>query len=342
LKKAEENAAMRILILGGTRFIGPHVVRRLHHEGHHVAVFHRGRTQAELPGDILHLIGVRLDLSASTTAFRSFAPQVVVDMIAYTEADARSLVATFRGLAERTVILSSGDVYRAYGRFIGTEPGPVEAVPLAEDAPLREVFFPYRSMAKTPDDLEYGYDKIPVERVVLAEPDLPATVLRLPMVYGPDDYQHRLYDYLRRMDDGRRAILLDERMAGWRCTRGYVEDVAAAIVLAIRDPRAAGQIYNVGEATAWTEAEWMRRIGQVVGWRGQVVTVPPGRLAVPGNVEQDLVMETSRIRRELGYTEMTSPMEALTRTVEWERRHPPDNRQVDYQMEDRLLTELAL
>ncbi len=68
-------------------------------------------------------------------------------MIAYTEADATGLVEAFRGLARRTVVISSADVYRAYGRFIGTESGPIEPTPLTEDSPLRTALFPYRKQA---------------------------------------------------------------------------------------------------------------------------------------------------------------------------------------------------
>jgi uncharacterized protein YbjT (DUF2867 family) len=57
------------------------------------------------------------------------------------------------------------------------------------------------------------------------------------------------------MDDGRSAILLEKGMASWRWTHGYVEDVAAAVALAVMDERAAGRTYNVGEADPlpWTE-----------------------------------------------------------------------------------------
>ena len=43
---------MRILIIGGTRFIGPQVVRRLHAQGHEVTLFHRGKSKADLPAEI--------------------------------------------------------------------------------------------------------------------------------------------------------------------------------------------------------------------------------------------------------------------------------------------------
>jgi nucleoside-diphosphate-sugar epimerase len=333
---------MRILLLGGTRFLGPPLVRRLAAMGHAAAVFHRGRTHADLPAGVEHILGDRDRLTDHAAELRRFRPQVVIDLIAYYERHALGLLAVFRGVAERAVVLSSGDVYRAYGVFHGSEPGPVEPVPLAEDAPLRGVLFPYRAQAAGPDDLAYGYDKIPVERTVLGDPALSGTVLRLPMVHGPGDYQHRLYPYLRRIDDGRPAVLLDEAMAGWRCTRGYVEDVAGAIALAATDPRAAGRVYNVGEAHAPSEAEWVRAVGLAAGWRGEVVIVPRGRLPAPGNLEQDVVTDTTRIRRELGYHEEVPPAEALRHTVEWERRHPPDPAPpADYATEDALLADLG-
>jgi nucleoside-diphosphate-sugar epimerase len=329
---------MRALLIGGTHFIGPPLVRRLVRLGHEVAVFHRGRTQVDLPPEVRHILGDRDRLADHAAELRRFRPQVVIDLIAYFEAHARGLLEVFRGVAERSVVLSSGDVFRAYGVFHGTESGPVEPVPLREGAPLRSVPFPYRATAKGPDDLAYSYDKVPVERAILGEPSLPGTVLRLPMVHGPGDYQHRLYPYLRRMDDGRPAILLDEALAGWRCTRGYVEDVAAAVALAATGPRAAGRVYNIGEADALTESEWVRAVGEAAGWKGEVVAVPGGRLPVLGNMAQDLVTDTGRIREELGYREEVPPAEALRRTVGWERSNPPaEAPPLDYAEEDRAL-----
>jgi nucleoside-diphosphate-sugar epimerase len=336
--------AMRVLVIGGSRFLGPLVVRRLVGLGHEVAVFHRGQTQAELPPGVEHILGDRHDLGAYLAQFRRLSPEVVVDMIAFHEADALGLVATFRGLARRAVVISSGDVYQAYGRFLGLEPGPIEPAPLAEDSPERTVLFPHRNQAQGPDDFFYQYDKIPVERVVRGEPDLLGTVLRLPMVHGPGDPYGRLSSYLKRMDHQRPAIVLDEGMARWKCPRGYVEDVAAAIALAVVDDRAAGRTYNIGEPVACTEAEWVQRIGEIAGWRGEVVTVPVGRDPLPYRFEQDLDMDSRRIREELGFAEVAAPQEALPRTIAWERAHPGGPTSgvglLDYNAEDALLAEL--
>jgi nucleoside-diphosphate-sugar epimerase len=211
-------------------------------------------------------------------------------------------------------------------------------VPLAGDAPLRKVLYIARASASGPDDPMYHYEKIQVEKVVLSDSSLPGTVLRLPMVYGPGDYQHRLYPYLRRMDDRRPILLLDEGLARWRCPRGYVEDVAAAIALAVTKSEAAGRVYNVAEPIACTEADWVARIGEAVGWGGKIVPVPRGRLPVAFNTDQHLVMDPTRIRAELGYEEIVPPAEALRRTIAWERAHPP-TQSVDYAAEDALLAE---
>jgi nucleoside-diphosphate-sugar epimerase len=143
------------------------------------------------------------------------------------------------------------------------------------------------------------------------------------------------------MVDGRRVIVLDEEWARWRCLRGYVADVATAIALAVTDPRAVGRVYNVAEPNAWTEAEWVTRIAEAAGWGGRIVTAPRGRLPVPFRTDQDLVADSSRIRAELGYTEVVAPGEALRQTVAWERQHLPDQ-PADYAAEDAVIAELGV
>ncbi|QEH31596.1 NAD dependent epimerase/dehydratase family protein [Aquisphaera giovannonii] len=335
---------MKVLILGGTNFLGPPLVRRLAGLGHEVAVFHRGRTRAELPAGVAEIRGDRHELRAHASEFRRLGPEVVVDMIPFTEADALGVVDAFRGLARRAVAISSADVYRAYGRFLGMEGGPVEPTPLSEDAPLRSALFPHRAQAWGPEDFLRDYDKIPAERAYLGDPELPATVLRLPMVHGPGDPYRRLSGYLGRMDEGRPAIVLDEVMARWKCPRGYVEDVAAAIARAVLDDRAAGRVYNVADPAAFTEAEWVARIGEAAGWRGEVLTAPAGRIPLPFHCKQDLDTDPSRLVRELGDVERVDGMEALARTIAWERANPPGTARapglLDHASEDALLAEI--
>jgi nucleoside-diphosphate-sugar epimerase len=336
---------MRILVIGGTGFSGPHVVRRLVNLGHEVVLFHRGRTEAALPDGVRHILGHRDHLHDLADQLVRFAPQIVLDMIPSTEQHARDVMSVFTGVARRVVALSSQDVYRAYGKLIGIEPGPLEPVPLTEDSALRQKRYPYRERVDPGHSL-FHYDKILAEQVFMGNPGLPATILRYPMVYGPRDWQHRLFPVLKRMDDRRPAIVLEQSMARWRWTRGYVENVAAAVVLAVTDERATGRVYNVGEEETHSEAQWVREIGAAAGWSGEVVTVPrdrlPAHLVPDVNTAQHMVVDTIRIREELGYAEPVSRDEALGRTVAWERAHPPaevDPQAFDYAAEDALLAE---
>jgi nucleoside-diphosphate-sugar epimerase len=334
---------MRILVIGGTRFIGRAVVRLLSEQGHEVAVFHR--TQATVPLGVQQIFGDRAQLHSFKQDFARFSPEVMLDMIPFVEEDARSIMDLFKGIVRRVVAISSQDVYRAYGRLLRTEPGPADSIPLTEASPLRKKLYPYRgaTLRASEDKQRWmdDYDKIPIERTIMSDPDLPGTILRLPMVYGPGDGQHRLFEYLKRMDDKRPTILLDAAVASWHWTRGYVENVAAAIVLAITDDRAAGRIYNVGEAHTLTIAEWVRAIADAAGWNGSIVTLPadrlPPHLVADMDTTQDLLVDTTRIRRELGYREPIELNEALARTISWERANPPteiDPKQFDYVAED--------
>lgn len=338
---------MRILILGGTRFMGPRVVARLARAGHELCVFHRGRSRTRLPDGCRELFGDRRQLEAHARELRAADPDCVLDMIAATEADALALVGVFSGHAARLVVVSSMDVYRPYGRMLGREVGPPDPVPLDEDGPLRESRYPYQGETPRASDdparwLD-DYDKILVEETVLAAADLEATVLRLPMVYGPDDYQHRLHPYLKRMDDDRPAILLDRARAAWKVSRGYVDNMAAAIALAVIDARASGRTYNVCEPHTPSEQEWVESIARAAGWPGRIEIVPAS--ALPESLREEgtdhhLACDASRIRRELGYREVVDRHSALARTVAWERAHPPeqiDAAAFDYAAEDRVL-----
>ena len=338
---------MRILIIGGTRFIGPFVVRRLAQIGHSVTLFTRGEIKADMPESVKRIHGNRHDLSSFTQEFREFAPDVVLDMIPFTEEEARHFVHVFKGMTERVVSISSADVYRAYGRLLRHEMGAPDPVPLREDAPLRESLYPHRAQAEGEGDYKYYYDKTLVERLVMNESGLPATVLRLPATYGVGDPQHRLFGYLKRMDDRRPHILLEERQARWRWTRGYVENVAEAIALAVTDERAKNRIYNVGEIDALAEADWVRAIGRVAGWSGEVFTVParflPKHVMTNADYDHHLVTDTTRIRTELGFDERVSREEALRRTIEWERAQPPEKlypAQIEYAAEDAAVAKI--
>ena len=356
---------MRILLIGGTGFIGRHLVhmwrspsswrgpfrpamdRAAIDRDVDLTIFHRGTTPAY---GVREIIGDRRQLPAYAGALRALKPDVVIDLILSSGAQARDLMSVFRGAAGRVVALSSGDVYRACGVLHGFEPGPLQPIPLTESSELRTKPQTYpaaqiEALKQVFGWIDDDYDKIPVEREILGDDELPGTVLRLPMVYGPGDFAHRFHPIIKRIVDGRPAILIEEKLAAWHPPRGYVENVAAAIALAATLDRAAGRIYNVSEPDSPTELEWAQQIARIMDWNGEFVVLPadrmPSHLKMPVNFEQHWVYDTSRVRDELGYQEPLGREEGLRRTIEWERANPPTTfnpHPFDYAAEDRALS----
>ncbi len=177
---------MRVLVIGGVSFIGLAVTRELLAGGHEVAVYHCGRMEPDEARGATHIHGDRDALEAARTRIGAFHPDVAIHMIAMTEAHGTAFTRALRGIAGRAVVISSQDVYRAYGRLLGAEPGPPDVTPLSEDAPLRERLYPHRQeQPRAEDDPARWmdmYEKILVERTVMAEPALPCAVIRLPAV----------------------------------------------------------------------------------------------------------------------------------------------------------------
>jgi hypothetical protein len=238
------------------------------------------------------------------------------------------------------------DVYRACAVTHRLEEGPLEPVPLTEDSRLRTKLQTYPAELITVLRRFFGwidedYDKIPVEHIIMGDSELPGTICRLPMVYGPGDKLRRFHPVLKRLDDGRRAIIYEAGLAAWKTPRGYVENVAAALALAAVDDRAARRIYNVAETPAFSELEWARKIAAATGWTGDFVVLPwdhtPEHLRQPGNSAQHWEADSTRIRNELGYREPVSIEEGIRRTIEWERANPPGEfnpHRFDYAAED--------
>ena len=280
---------MRILIIGGTRLSGPFLVRNLLRLGHRVLLFHRGNNRSNIPAGVEQILAPphpgaspdRYQLRNFAEAFRAFEPDVAIHMIAFTREDAEIFIETFRGVATRAVVPSSSDVYRVMGILNRTESGPPVPVPINENGPLRDKLSIHGE----------GNEKRWVEQVVLSDPKLPTTVLRLPAIYGPGSYRHN--DWIKRMLDDRPAIIIGTGEAKFRFTHSFAEDIGLATTLAAIDERAAGRIYNVGERehAAGTKAPGRfresgrlsrpdRRSGRRTYPRRRWVAVPRSGLAV--------------------------------------------------------------
>lgn len=282
----------KALLIAGNGSIGRRVAVALSAEGRQTIVHHAGARQIPQGAHISEIVVERTPLPI--IAFPSNTTQLEADaaihFMCMGAADATAFVAAFDGKAKRLVLISSCDVYRAYGRFSGLEPGPPDPTPLNESAPLRSQRYPYRARASDETRMEYWYEKRDAEDALSAARSSEVTVLRLPKVYGPDANADlaTVYGY--------------ERQADFRWTHGHVDNVAASIALAAFHPAAAGQTFNLGELRTPTMGE---RLSALPSRRG-AFPLPRGL-----DFNHQLHFDTRKIRDVLGYRDVVDEVEAM-------------------------------
>ena len=288
---------------------------------------HRGTTE---PGDlpsVAHLHTERRQLSQSRDKLEAFAPAAIVDCLAMSPDDARTLLTALPSPELHRVVLSSQDVYRAFAT-VQRNGLATDAVPIDEQAPVR---YPSRD---EPGFEEYS--KLEVEDAVLAAG---ATVLRLPMVFGPYDYQRREEFVLKRVRAGRTRIPVGTANA--LLPLALVDDVARGVVAAVERGAKGGEVFNLAPAQTDPMAVWMQRILTAAGSSAELVRVPdgtvlPSDLGLTAAFSQPLVISSTKARHELGYQD-TDRDEAVRQSVHWHVAHPPEESAADFGADDRAL-----
>ena len=318
---------MRVVVLGGTRFIGRATVEELAAAGHELLIVHRGQLEPDDLPPATHLHCERTELAAHRSELDSFGADAVIDFFALTRADAERALEAIPNV-RRWIVISSVDVYRAFGSLLaGRESDPV---PITEESPVRAERYPYRGKLAGRED----YDKLDVEDVYVPRG---ALVVRLPMVYGERDYQRREEFILRRVRAGRKRIPFGT--GSWLTCRGYVRDIARAIHLALDNPTVTG-VLNLCEDRNYTMRLWARMILEAAGSDAELVTVSddvlPDDLEETGNLAQHIAASAQKARRVLGWT-TSDPGQSLETSVRWHLDHPPANASQDFAADDRAL-----
>lgn len=179
--------SLRILFLGGTGFIGPHMVRYAMYRGHRVTLFNRGRTAPDLFPGAEALVGDR-DGKLDALAGRQW--DAVIDNSGYVPRHVRDSTALLRESVRRYVFISTGSVYRLDQPEIDEN---AELLPI-EDPQSEDV------------NRYYGPLKILCERAVHDAYAHRGTVLRLHIVAGPGDPTDRFTYWPVRIDTGGEVI----------------------------------------------------------------------------------------------------------------------------------------
>jgi nucleoside-diphosphate-sugar epimerase len=174
---------MKILILGGTRFVGKRLVLLLAHQGHDVTVGSRGKTSVSFPNNVQRLKLDRASKDSMATALQNTRWDVVYDQICFYADDASHAVEVLEGKTRRYVLCSSAAVYK----------DPLDAGEDQFDASMHPIRNEDRSKTS------YADGKREAEAVISRHTGFPAVAVRFPIILGPDDYSKRLLLQVQRI-----------------------------------------------------------------------------------------------------------------------------------------------
>ena len=254
---------MRVLVLGGTRFVGRHVVEVALARGHDVTLLHRGGKDEPFP-DAEHLHADR-DQGLDVLAGRTF--DATVDVSAYFPRQVDQVADVLGRAAGRYVVISSTSVYA-----LPDGPGFDESSHLVEAASydVDEI-----------TDTTYGQLKVAIEQAARARFGDRATVVRPTYVIGPYDYTDRFTYWVRRISEGGEVLapgdaadpiqLIDARdMATWIV--GLAEnDVAGTFHAVSPEPpftfgdmlaAIAAEVAPAGTTLTWVDRRWLLDQGE--------------------------------------------------------------------------------
>jgi len=319
---------VRILIVGGTRRCGPHIVKELLERGHSVVCYHRGQHNVSLSDGARQLQGDRRDYAAFEEQMAHVEADLVIDMIAFDHKDVQSIVRAFSKRIQRYICISTYHVYEAWEAAWKRIPTS-QPVPIPEEAPQRQLLHPYGE--------EQRFEKLLVEREALKAQDrgdFPITILRWPALYGPGDTTPREWYYVRQALDGRKQIAVPD---GGQALfpRGYLENMAHTVVLAVDHHTDSASVYNAADVAALSLRQIVEMVGEILEHTWEIIPVPRQFMphgpksqllpysCDPYDIEPHLLFDLTRIRTDLGYRDLVPITTAMENTVKWLVDHQP-------------------
>jgi nucleoside-diphosphate-sugar epimerase len=327
---------MKALVIGGTGPTGHLIVSGLLSRGYTVAMLHTGRHEvAEIPPEVEH---IHTD-PFSEEALRQALDNRTFDLTLAAYGRLRRIAEVMKGRTGRFISIGGAPAYRGYMNpgVLSTRAMPMPTAEDSELVPIEEEDAKGWRVAQT----EYAVFEI--------HPS--ATHFRYPYLYGRYQIGPREWSVVRRILDGRESIIVAEDGLSLSHA-GYVENVAHAMLLAIDKPDASsGQIYNCGDEHQLTIRQRIEIIAAALSARLEIVSMPwrfaiPARpmLAQPRTTHR--VLDMSKLRNQLGYSDLVAPEKALAMTAHWLKHHPlPPNGMdekilqdpFDYRAEDELI-----
>ena len=327
---------MDVLILGGSRCIGFHLVMLLHSQGHTVTVLNRGQTKVQLPNEVRRIVADRSVPDQVTSALDGHVYDAVFDISGYRPSEIEPVIEMLDGNVGNYIFCSTVAVYASS-----------ETVPICEDSPLN----------RGPQADDYSREKILCEDLLLekfSRSGFPVSIIRPPYVYGPRDQEvQRLFSIFSKLSLGRKLIAPGEGNALTHSV--HVNDLVTAFTTIPGCAEALGEVFTVAGLEAVTFNGYIDLIAKVMRVEPQVVRVGIrdyeemiDALSPIHSYEifdlgwqESAVYSTEKIRNQLGWVPRYDLHLGLEMTYRWWLEQGLDRESLDFSADDRALEWLS-
>ena len=278
--------SLSVLFVGGTGQISLPCVARAVAAGHRVAVFNRGRDNADLPAGVTVINGDMRD-PASYGALARHSFDVVCQFMVFTPEQMAQDIAVFSGHVGQYIFVSSASLYEK----------PARHYVITEHTPAINPYWPY------------SQDKIACETMLKASRDLPFTIVRpshmvrtgLPTMMNEGDI------VAHRMLAGKPVLVAGDGTTPWTLTRSV--DFAGPFVGLFGKADALGEDFHITGDAAFTWDAIYQAIGRGLGVEPRIVHVPTDTLVrynkdwegpLTGDKSNAALFDNAKIKRVAG------------------------------------------
>ncbi|MCH8284532.1 MAG: NAD-dependent epimerase/dehydratase family protein [Chloroflexi bacterium] len=313
---------MKTLVIGGSRFVGLHLVRELLKDGRQVAVLNRGVTPADLPPQVERLRADRRDPAQMRSALAGRRFDAVFDIVCEQVADAEILAEALPGMGHY-VMCSGTRIYAMGDIFPVTESSPLDPDPPADSVGAIRLAC---ADLLTEAGRRHGY---------------PVTVIRPHRIYGPDNYNLAWEpSFFARVEQGRPIIVPGDGLTMHQWV--HVDDLARSFMACVGNASSHGEVYIVAGDEIPTLNGYIRIIGEIVGKAPDVRYLDPKKVPAlespvfPYNWDFSRIFSIQKIADHLGWRPRIGLREGLEDCYRWYKERRLDQAPWDFAYEQEV------
>jgi len=253
---------MKVLVIGGTRYMGRVAVQRLLDRGDSVTVFSRGRTKPEWWEQVESIVGDRDDREGFVKALSGRTFDAVIDTQAFRKEDVEAADRALKGNVGRYLMVSTGSVY-GDGKLDFLTHCPFRE----SDVDWTDLRYDYPE-----GESEYGVGKRHCEKWLIENSSLEYTIIRIPAAMGWDDPTNRMWWWVQRVLDGKGIMLPEDHRSPFRTL--FSEDAADNWIRAIDSPAVANEVFHIATEEVLSPERWIGLMAEAAGVDCPITWVP--------------------------------------------------------------------